>query len=44
MEFYSIAAAADMSEISNSWRNEHLLTEDEISYLKTRSFIDNMYS
>lgn len=31
-------------QVSNSWRNKHLLTEDEISYLKTRSFIDNMYN
>lgn len=29
--------------VSNAWRNEHLLTEDEISYLNTRNFIDKIY-
>lgn len=31
-------------QVSNSWRNEHLLIEDEISYLKTRKFIDSIYN
>lgn len=31
-------------QISDSWRKGHLLSEDEISYLKTKKYIDNIYN
>ena len=31
-------------QVSESWRREHLLIEDEISYLRTHKFIDSIYN
>lgn len=36
-------AASGRLQVSDSWRKEHLLAEDEISYSKTRQFIENIY-
>lgn len=37
-------ASSGRLQISNSWKNSHLLPEEEISYTKTKEFIDKIYN
>lgn len=40
----SFNANSGRLQVSNLWRNTHLLAEEEISYLKTKEFIDSIYN